>query len=271
MKHSYRSINQIFYGNNKFDTHESIKRLEKYCLYDGLVMSLDKIMEIPENKILENKIPENKIPENKIQEKIKWFYPKHSDTLFWCIFSFVYGFDEYSEIGHGYGNRVLEEKMKIIDFMKKNPKAVKETNVKITNMGVQEVISEFMVDKTTSFHGIVALAVYYKISVYLIHKEKNIYLKFLPSNHTDIDKKCYIYYDSFVRGQIKYKSTISEIETPDLDSMVCLESHLKPLRPISHYKMEDLEKIAHKMGIAPEKRMKKLELYEKITELASWM
>jgi hypothetical protein len=296
MKQSYRSINQIFYNNNKFDTSESIRTLEKYCLCDGLLISLNQISEfsqkktpeekfsqkisenkipqkISENKIEENisqKIPEERISQNKTEEKIKWFYPKHSDTLFWCVFSFVYGYDEYHNIGHSYGNRLLEEKMKIIEFIKKNPKAMKESNVKITNMGVQEVISEFMVDKTTSFQGIIALAVYYKTSIYVIHKEKNSYLKFLPFTHSECEKKCYIYYDTYVRGQIKYKTPISEMESPDLDSMICLESHLKPFRPISHYKMEDLEKIAIKMGITPEKRLKKLELYEKLTELACW-
>jgi len=268
MKQSYRSINQIFYNNNKFDTHESIRTLEKYCLCDGLLMSLNQISE---ENIPENKIEEKFSQKNPEEQKIKWFYPKHSDTLFWCIFSFVYGFDEYNQIGHSYGNRVLEEKMKIIDFIKKNPKAMKESNVKITNVGVQEVISEFMVDKTTSFQGIIALAVYYKTSIYLIHKEKNMYLKFLPYRDSECEKKCYIYYDNYLRDQIKYKTPISEMEVPDLDYMICLESHVKPFRPISHYKIDDLEKIAIQMGITPEKRLKKLELYEKLTEMARWI
>jgi len=222
----------------------------------------------PEN--LENNFPQ-KNPENKKEEKGKWFYPKQNDTVFWCIFSFVHGFDEYNEIGHSYGNIMLEEKMKIVEFIKKTPKILKESNVKITNMGIQEVISEFMVDNTTSFHGIAALAIYYKIQIYLIHPEKNIYLKFLDSSECDCDKQCFIYYDTYARGQIKYKIPISKMESPNLDSMVCLESHLKPFRPATHYKIDDLVNISQKIGFVYETRMKKNDLYNKLTELCAWL
>jgi hypothetical protein len=224
---------------------------------------------------LENNFPqkvfENKNPEKKEGKKGKWFYPKQNDTVFWCIFSFVHGFDEYNEIGHSYGNTMLEEKMKIIEFIKKTPKILKESNVKITNMGIQEVISEFMVDSTTSFHGIAALAIYYKIQIYLIHLEKNTYLKFLHTSQSDCGKQCYIYYDTYARGQIKYKIPISKMESPNLDSMVCLESHLKPFRPASHYKIDDLVNISQKIGFVYETRMKKNDIYNKLTELCAWL
>jgi hypothetical protein len=305
MKQSYRYINQIFYNDNKFDIPESIETLEKYCLSNEKLMSWKKkdenlenifpqknpenkspekkegknFPEISENifppKVLENKNTENnfsqKNPENKKEEKGKWFYPKQNDTVFWCIFSFVHGFDEYNEIGHSYGNIMLEEKIKIVEFIKKTPKVLKESNVKITNMGIQEVISEFMVDSTTSFHGIAALAIYYKIQIFLIHPEKNIYLKFLDSSECDCEKQCYIYYDTYARGQIKYKIPISVTDPPNLDSMVCLESHLKPFRPASHYKIDDLVNISQKIGFVYETRMKKTDLYNKLTELCAWL
>ena len=311
MKQSYRYINQIFYNDNKFDIPESIESLEKYCLSNDKIKSLKNnegniltenlenknvqqkisennerknLVENLENKNVQQKNPENierknltenlenKNSENKNPEKVKWFYPKQPDSVFWCVFSFVHGFDEYNEIGHSYGNRILEEKMKIADFIKKTPKVLKESNIKITNMGIQEVISEFMVDNTTSFHGIAALAIYYKIQIYLIHCEKNIYLKFLDNNQDDCDdKKCYIYYDTYTRGQIKYKIPISKMDSPNLDSMVCLESHLKPFRPASNYKIDDLGNISQKIGFVYETRMKKLELYDKLSELCAWI
>jgi len=303
MKQSYRSINQIFYNNNKFDNFESIEQLEKYCLYDGLIISSmedtrdnkspelkmpnnkSPELKVPDNKSPELKMPDNKsqelkksdnkspelkMPDNKSPEKVEWFHPKQEDTVFWCMYSFFYGIDEFNEIRHSYGNRILEEKMKIVEFIKQNPKALKESNVKITKIAVQEIISEFMVDKITSFQGIAALAVYYKVPIYLIHKEKNVFLDFLPNNETVFDKRCFIYYDKYSRGQTKYKIAISEIEPPNMDSMVRLENHLKPFRPASNYKMEDLEKIARKLGITSENRIKKLDLYSKISEWCNW-
>jgi len=288
----YRSINQIFYNNNKFDTEKSILDISKFSLMNDLLEDISEKIEIQENKIpknpenLVNKIPkkientENKIQEkienteNKIQEKIeiqenkikeiKWFCPKHIDTIFWCVFSHIYGFGEYQQIGHAYGNRILEEKMKIVESIKKTPKILKESNIKITTIAIQEVISEFMVDNTTSFNGIIALAIYYKIPIYLINQEKKTFLKYIPNERSD--NPCFLYYN----GK-NYKISLSEMKPPNIDLLICLESHLKPFKPSSNYKMEQLDEIAQKIGYVPEKRMKKMELYEKLSELCSWL
>lgn len=270
----YQHINQIFYKNNKFDEVESIKSLEAYCLTDGLLMdesekyAMSAFMCSP----LPIKVP---VPEF-IQEQVKkpiikpideYFLPKQNDTIFWCIYAFIYGEGEYNQIGHSYGNRALEEKQKIIEFIKKTPKILKSSNVKVTNGDIQEIQSEFMVDKSTSFNGIVALSIYYKTPIYLVNGEKKIYLKFLPESEYHGNPPCYLYLHKSERGIPKYKlCQLNEIE-----SMICLESHLRPFKPASHYKMEDLNTIMDKIGFVSEKRLKKTELYDKLCELCSWI
>jgi hypothetical protein len=283
MYQSYENINQIFYKNNKFDDSESIKTLEKYFICNDLLLDIP-LLEKPilpllppiENKCNDSSIVEQiieksdeKLPEIPKTRQQKWFLPRQTDTIFWCIYVFIYGLDEYDQIGHSYGNKILEEKQKMIDFIQKTPKVLKSSNVKITNNAIKEILSEFMVDKMTSFDGLVALSIYYKTPIYLINDEKKTYLKFLPETEYHDNKPCYLYLHKSERGFPKYKLYMSEIK-PTMESLLCLESHLKPLKSASHYKMEDLHNIMDKIGFHYEEKMKKMELYEKLIELCSW-
>jgi 16S rRNA G527 N7-methylase RsmG len=204
-----------------------------------------------------------------IIKKDEWFLPKQKDSLFWCVYIFKYGLDSYNIIQHSYGNKILEEKQKIIDFIQQNPKLLKSSNVKITNDNVKEILSEFMVDNVTSYHGLVALSMYYKMPIYLINDERKIYLKFLPEKEMSENKPCYLYLHQGIMKIPKYKLSMFEKET-NLDSFLCLESHLKPLKPISYYKVEDLQNIMNKIGFIPKEKMKKNEYYEKLCELCTW-
>jgi len=264
-------IHQIFYKNNKFDNGESLKTLEKYFLCNDLLMDNDQ-EHIEINKKEEIKHiyeTEKKEPQLPIIKKDEWFLPKQKDTLFWCVYIFIYGLDSYDIIQHSYGNKILEEKQKIIEFIQQNPKLLKSSNVKITNDHVKEILSEFMVDSVTSYHGLVALSMYYKTPIYLINDEKKIYLKFLPDKEMGENKPCYLYLHQGIMKFPKYKLPMFEKEI-NLDSFLCLESHLKPFKPISYYKVEDLQYIMNKIGFIPKEKMKKNEYYEKLCELCNW-
>jgi hypothetical protein len=56
------------------------------------------------------------------------------------------------------------------------------------------------------------------------------------------------------------------------NKMICLESYLKPLKSISNYKVEELEELAKKMGIYENnKKYKKTDLYQEISEACTWL
>lgn len=274
-----KCVNQIFYKNNKFDNSESLKRLEKYFLCNDLLLeeNMHILSEKKEITITQcTKIEEVKKEEIKNKpfilpstEKTKFYIPKQKDSLFWCVYIFMYGKDEYDEIKHSYGNKVLEEKQKIIDFIQKNPKLLKSSNVKMTNNSIKELLSEFMVDRTTSYYGLATLSIYYKIPIYLINEEKKIYFKFLPEQEYIENKPCTIYLHNSESKIPTYKLYHVETE-PNLESFLCLESIIKPIKTISYYKSEDLHTIANKIGFIPDKKMKKAELYEKISTLCVW-
>ena len=53
--------------------------------------------------------------------------------------------------------------------------------------------------------------------------------------------------------------------------MICLESYLRPLKAISNYKVDELEELAKNIGIYEEnKKYKKNELYQEISEACTW-
>lgn len=200
----------------------------------------------------------------------KMWIPPHKDTLFWCVFSDIYGHSEYQQIVNKIGNRVLEEKMKIANFFKTNPKTMKSSNHKFTNEGIQETIAEFMVDQSTSLKGLASLAVYYKYNIYILDDKRKIYLKF-TSPDADIDSKIFIYYHDFMRGEHKYKISMDEKNTnPSIEDWFCLENILKPLKPIGQYKVEDLYAISECIGYDIPTKIKKTELYELLSEKCSW-
>jgi hypothetical protein len=266
MIHSYHSIHQIFYPNKKFGSEE-IRNLQKYCLVNTLLQKISQI--IPETPVLEKSV-------EPIKSNPTYWIPPKTDTLFWCIFISVNGLTEYQQIGHSYGNRILEEKLKIAKCIRDSPKSLKASNHKFTNDSIQETISEFMVDKTISFKCVAALAIYYKRPIYVINMERNIYLRYNSNKditESDEEEAIYIYYHDYMRGEYKYKICTDEY-VPSLERFVCLENDKKPFKPIGHYKVEDLYDICNKLGFdpltEPTLKLKKAELYQLLTDKCSW-
>ena len=296
---TYRELNQIFYENNKFDTPNKIATLEPffYNIHNLVTNDIKKtesvvveqlvVIEEAIKKDLCDVVEESVVTEQSvvtqtpviIKEHIKKttsnrnnniFEPKQKDTIFWCIFMYVYGYGEYSMIGSRYGNRELEEKQKMISFFKENPKALKTTNHKITNGNIQEIYSEYLsFQNETTLLGVIGLTVFYNIRILLVDHSKKIYMDF----HTnDVSKTCVLFKNSGIRGQTKYTFDMSitdeNIQTIQ-NTMLCLEHYTKPLKAISTYTVKELEGISNKLNITNKdsnKKFKKQELYSQITE-----
>ena len=309
----YRELNQI-YCNNKFDTPEDILTLEPYFFDQHNVSSFSlpaiSLSSVSCNKEIESPA-ENKsnhssvlppIPSGKYNNPTRevvsvaaaavettivqaqrnsnkeWFDPIQSDTIFWCVYTFVNGYSDYLMIGSRYANHEIEEKQKLFAFFKKCPKVLKTTNCKITNVQVDEILSEMLcMQDQMSFLGILALVVYYKINILLVHETKKIYLSFCLTDDdkeesSNISKKTCVLY-KHPKSNKRYKMRMYDEEPESIlkikETMLCLESYMKPLRAISTYKVSELEEIADKLGIDVSK-MKKQELYTKIQEYCVW-
>lgn len=276
---SYRTLNQIFYTNNKFDDATEIQRLEQYFMN----LSIDIEQDVLKLKVIDTSTPiivdlfelvpvisPRKFAPPPI--KIKGFSPRDRDALFWCIFVHQYGEIEYDMIRTNYGKRKVDEKMKIYSWLKDNKSAIKGyPSMKITNVMYQEMLSELMcVQSDTGYLSIIAFALYYKINIYLVNEVKKTYLEFLGQAQAEAqaeESKCILY--RLDRGyRLSYDSSIGNIE-----SFLKLENYMKPLKAISNFKMCELEELATMLGLWSDSlsSMKKPELYQTLVDYCVWI
>ena len=194
----------------------------------------------------------------------KWFDPTQRDTLFWCVFTAVFGVSDYILIGTKYANREWEEKQSAILAFQKSSSALRSTNHKITLGKVQEIMSEYMTNQSSiTLLGLVGLSVHYKIQIYLVDSVKKTHLVYTPENYT---QTCYIYRHEILKN--KYRLALEEVS---LNDSFGLESFTRPLRAVSTYKMGELEELAARFGFDTSEKLKKDVIYRKLSEYAVWL
>jgi hypothetical protein len=199
------------------------------------------------------------------------YSPKQQDTLFWCIYIIGYGYGEYVNILHNYGVKELEIKKKIGMFVAIMGYKYNRPNYKITSSLRGEIHSELLTNqKDTSFPCLMMLCCYFKINVVLLHSNGKIMLEFTSDNDEDVP-----YYVLQKDSYGKYKVNTDKKTWKDIQEMkstyVCLDNYAKPMKAAGHYKMEDLEMLAYKLGVLDEtKKYKKAELYGVVASAMVW-
>jgi hypothetical protein len=257
-------LNQIFYPYKKFDDPAMIESLEKWMFVPIVNLKTDTVEAI---RIVEC-VPIIDVPVITIKEK-RIFSPKKQDTLFWCAYVANHGEAEYWLIGTKYKNTELSEKQKVIEFIQNDKATFKAAYPKITNVKIQETMSEIMLDKITSLGTFMALCLFYKFHAILNYNKT--YLEFSPNIKQD---KIPIYL--FVRNKDGHFSfqileTIDEINDIKMKNIkVEKDPFVKPLKSISSYKIDELLNMAKKLGIEIEEKSKKQEVYEKISNKCMW-
>ena len=125
----------------------SIKQFEKYMLS---IENLKKISSYcGEEPIVETKI---EIKEQKPKND-NIISPRMEDGLFWCVFIAGKSYQDFINIGTKYKNQELHEKQKIIEFIKKTPSCMKSSNMKLSNVAIQEIMSDRKSTRLNSSHG----------------------------------------------------------------------------------------------------------------------
>jgi hypothetical protein len=139
---------------------------------------------------------------------------------------------------------------------------------KITNVAIQEIMAELMIDKKTSMKTFYAMCVLNELNMYIVDTTTKTYLSF--SNAVDTLSKSYIIYRS-VEGF--FSVDIEEKQPDQLDQILSelfeLEHGERPIKAISAYKMSDLETITKKLGLSNNKA-KKQDMYNEILVKCLW-
>lgn len=199
--------------------------------------------------------------------------PRQRDTLFWCVFIAVNGYDEYLKVDYGYGSRELDIKREIGDYLSKHASEIKNANVKITKSMVQEICSELITDiNTTSIECLVAMAVYHRLNFILADDKNKIRLEIL----SDTSSPYYLLYkDSYGKYSIQCEA-LSETELETIrKTTVCLENHIKPIRQMGAYTIGKLTEMAETLCLIPASgentiKYKKQDLYVMVANKMVW-
>ena len=204
------------------------------------------------------------------------FSPRKSDSLFWSMYIAKHGVNEFFEIGSKYMNKEIEEKTKIMEFMKTNRPLLK--SMKITSDKGQEIMGDLMTNKKTELTVVSAFALYYQARIWVVSKDSHTYFEFLPSNSDDNTPVFVIYRSNSSvdrrspekLGRVSYTVDTHVIEKTLIrirDDMFRLESPTSHMKGISNYKIADLEKIIKVLGITcPQEitKWKKTDIYNSI-------
>jgi len=283
-------LNQIFYQHNKFDNPASISILDQWMLTTETKKRILLSDEPPLTILSENVQKEEQTiigykqptPENLVKDILQptvlssSFAPEKEDTLFWCTYAIHHGHSDYLCIGNKYKNAEIQEKQLMIEFIKSNASAFKKCNYKISQVRVQEYMSELMINKKTTFQTFLVMCIYYKIHAFIVYG--NTFMDFspiLPSTELDRVYETYI----FTRTQDGHFSVdLTPLSTEQMkyirETKIQLErSEDKPLKAVSNFKMSDLELMATKLNIvlpATMTKWKKDELYSEITKKCTW-
>jgi hypothetical protein len=212
-------------------------------------------------------IPETVMATPTVESESTWISPRQSDTLFWCLYAIHYGYNDYLQVGRNYGIRLLEVKKEIGEWIQKNQSKMKQTNYKITKAAVQEIMSECLTSpRDTSPLSLLAYLAFFNLNVVMVNETETLGIRFIgdvdSENPTYVVKR-----DTYG----KYKIQEDPLGVDELVSMetTCffLETYEKPLKTISHYKVDELEALAKKRGVFDAgKKYKKAELYAVVYE-----
>jgi len=257
------------------DNKEKIVNESVFAMRKNEEKAPEKLIDVKMETPVENTIEDIDEEDTVIQprEERSLITPRQPDTLFWCLYIIRYGYNDYVQIDRNYGVKELEEKQKILEFVKENKVNMKNTNYKITNVAIQEIMSELMTQqKQTSFLSLTAVSVYYNINLLIINEKTKCMLEFWVNKervndvfYDDNTLTYLLYKDEFGKYsvQLEYIPPSKMIELRE--KYIVLEQYNKYLKALSNYRLEDLENLAKKLNIyVSNVKYKKGELYEMV-------
>lgn len=248
------SIYHQLFVNNSFDTELKISMLKPF-IYTG--PEVDIVKSSPDIQIQQTTAPPA------VQQTSGITYPNKKDTIFWCLYIANNGMAEYESIGRGYSNVEMDEKQKITNFIRSQPSRLKNTNHKVTNINIQEIMSDIVTNKCLSLSTLVAMSVYYKKRI-LLTKNDKFYINICPVD--DITGTIILVRNHRGDYGLDTNSDPKHIE----DNMFRLDRYDRPLSAVSNYSMEELKTLALKLGVPIKDKCKKAELYQDLTIHCLW-
>ena len=292
-------LHQIFYGNKKFDfTPATLKAAilpfalttDKYTqLVEEATASMSKYLSTTpithasiDGACVTNVSPSKGIPVPvvmPIRPKKNIIVPESANTLFWSIFIGHHGYTEYMQIGSKYLNREMDEKQAIVKSLAATPKRMKQSNYKITNVAIQEIMAEMSILQHDKFMNGVAYASFYEKTILLVFDHS--YMVFRPtcddSSSFDTENTIVVVQQPENARRKRMYGVVPEVTDEVIagvvNTKIRLENYTKPMKGMSTYTISDLESMICKIPSLEvqwrEKtgKWKKSELYELVVNV----
>lgn len=248
-------LNKLVY----FPTTPSIQDLEPYMYLEGREFHAN-LAQTPVLKEESNNITEKseiKLETYAKREKEKGVKPPVKNTLFWSIYMAMHEYADYLEALRRSGNCEIEEKVRMVDSLKKSPKVLKETNAKLTLEQTQALYGSLLTSREDRIEFCTAYAAYYKRTIWLIYPKT--YRVYSPTVDVSLDADAIV-----VRVEPGPKHTFVYSLDKDSDIKALIGERTGLLQAQSKYKMDELVTIAEKMGVTVVPKAKKQEVYDAI-------
>ena len=212
----------------------------------------------PIKEQLEISLPEDK-PKPPVVKKdtTKNDVVKPLKSLFWSVFLAVHEYGEYMEALRRSGNREVEEKVRLVDSLKKSPKVLKETNAKLTLEQTQALYGSLLTSREDRIEFCAAYAAFYKKTIWLIYPKT--YRVYSPTTEVSLDADAIV-----VRVEAGPKHTFIYRLDQESDIKALVGERTGILNAQSKYKTAELVDIANKMGLPVAPKTKKQEVYDAI-------
>jgi hypothetical protein len=233
-----------------FPKTPSIQDLEPYMYLEGRefpVDNSDSIVITPSEDVVVSP-PVKKVEIKRVGVR---------NTLFWSVFLAVYEDGEYMEAVRRSGNREVEEKVRIVDSLKKSPKILKETNSKLTLEQTQALYGSLLTSREDRIEFCAAYAAFYKKTIWLLYPKT--YRVYSPTVDVSLDADAIVIR---VEPGPKHTFIYTLDQEPDIKALIRERTGL--LQAQSKYKTDELAAIAEKLGVTVAPKAKKQEVYDAI-------
>jgi len=243
-------MTEVNYKQNKTKNH-IITDLEDYMFTSkNMTKSFCYKIEKYECDVKEKK-------KNKIHKKLTII--KQKDHLFWIFYIIRNGFEDYSLIGNNHYKVEKDRKIKLISEVNANKSLFKEYKIK----KISECENDLLNEEKISFKTFHVLCILYNIQFYLL-QHRTIFKNMIPDAETTIVLHKL---EGLNNYGLEYNVVDDVLENYN-NVRFEIDNYEKPLKGISSYKLEDLQKICEKMCIKLEKNVNKkkskVELYNEL-------
>ncbi len=225
---------------------------------------------------------EPKYEQKKTETQEKRLYTGSSEqSLFWSVFIAVKGYGEYMREQRRAANVWIDERMRIVDSLKKAPRQMKESNHKLSLEKIQALFGGMMTSRQDKEEDGILYAAYYKIPIVILYDKTAVIFDTESTRYESTgpaDKVIYLRakgtarVDRNGRRQIEYSlidvTKLDGIRESILSGDIFVVDNLgNGLKGISTYKTEELlNKLAKFLEERAPGKMAKPELYAEVAK-----